>query len=186
MKNKTLAILAITLLSALAAKAQVAQGGTYKLDQTVIASGGGTSADATGGTYTLDGAIGEPIAGTSSTASTFKITGGFFTTQLFAPTAASASFGGRIETFDGSGLRNALVILTDAGGNQQSIISGINGSFRFDNLRAGEVYIVSIASKLFVFPTQVVFIGEDLSDIVIKATGQNGIELSPLIKVKGN
>lgn len=170
MKNKTLAIITITLLAVIAGKAQIATGGTYKIEQSVIASGGGTNS--TGGTYTLDGAIGQAAAGTTSTASTFKITGGFFSERTFAPTAAPASFGGRIETLDGSGLRNARIILIDAGGNQQSVISGINGSFQFDDLRAGETYIVSVVSKRFVFPTQVFFIGENLDNIVIKATAQ--------------
>ena len=133
------------------------------------------------------GVVGVQKDGTDYTQYSGIPTAGLQLTANVAPTAAAASFGGRIETPDGNGLRNALVILTDAGGNQQSVTSGINGSFRFDDLRSGEAYIVSVVSKRFVFPSQVFFIGENLDDIVIKATAQNGFGVQQLPgRIKGN
>ena len=164
MKNKTLAILAITLSSALAAEAQVAQGGTYRLEQSVIA-GGGTSADATGNAYKLDGVIGEPIAGTISTGSTYSVKGGFLTNSAFAPTAAAVSISGRVLTASGGGLVNALVTLTDINGNARTILTKKFGTFRFDDVAVGEIYIITVTSRRYTFQPQVISVTENLTNI---------------------
>ncbi len=62
MKRVGIFVILILTLTA-AAQAQVATGGTDKIEQSVIASGGATNS--TGGTYTLNGATGELIAGTT-------------------------------------------------------------------------------------------------------------------------
>ena len=163
MKNKTLAILAITLSSAFAAKAQVAQGGTYKLEQAVIA-GGGTSADAGRTVYKLDGVIGEPAAGTTSSNSPFSIRGGFLTTQTAAPTAASVTISGRARTANGTGIRNVRVTLTTADGAARTVLSGSFGNYTFTDVAAGQTVILTATAKRFVFshPTLVL----NLTDVV--------------------
>ena len=164
MKNKTLAIVAITLSSALAAKAQVAQGGTYKLEQSVIA-GGGTSADAAGNAYKLDGVIGEPIAGTTSTGSTYAVKGGFLNSPSLAPTAAGVTVSGRVLTANGLGIRSVLVTLTTSDGTIRTVLSRTFGNFTFTGVTAGQTVILTAAAKRFVFsqPTQILSLMQDVS-----------------------
>lgn len=158
--------------------AQVATGGTYTIEQSVIASGGGTNS--TGGVYMLDGAIGEPIAGIVSNASPFRVTGGFFAPRSFSPTAAAISISGRVVTPDGSGLRNAMVILTAPNGSQTTIFSGIRGAYSFTNLTAGEIYVISIFSKRYQFAPQVVTANENVENFMMTAIQSNGGGLLPL------
>ena len=172
MKNKTLAILAITLLSALAANAQIAQGGTYKLEQAVVSSGGGTSADATGSVYKVLGVTGEPVAGTTSTNSTYAVKGGFLNSPTVAPTAASVSIGGRVLTMNGGGLMNAIVTLTDSNGVSQTVLTKKLGSFRFDDVPVGAIYIITVGSRHYTFQPQVVSVTENTTGLIFNAQGE--------------
>ena len=85
-----------------------------------------------------------------------------------APTAADASLSGRVTTADGRGIKNAVVVIS---GNSlaQPIMArtGAFGYYRFDNLEAGEVYVVTINSKRFTFavPSRVVSVPDSVSDI---------------------
>ena len=182
--NKQIRLTTICLTAALifcavatTVTAQVATGGNYTLDQSSIASGGGQNA--AGGNFTVDGTIGQPAAGTRSTNSPFAVAGGFWTANVFASTAATVSVGGRILTRDGSGLRNARVTLTDAQGNSRTVLSGKTGAFRFREIQAGETYIISVASRRYIFQPQVIFVGEDLNDLSFIAVAQTG-NTSPL------
>lgn len=166
------AVLAVAFACAAPVKAQVAQGGNYTLDQSAIASGGGQNS--TGGGFTLDGTIGQPAAGTRSTNSPFAVAGGFWTANALAPTAASVSVGGRVLTMDGSGLRNARVTLTGIDGSARMVLTGKFGGFRFADVQFGETYIVSVASRRYIFQPQVVFVSEDLDDLNFIAVGQTG------------
>jgi len=164
MENKILAILAIILLAASADNAQVAQGGTYKLEQSVIASGG-ASTDSTGNVYRLDGVIGEPVAGTTSSAGAFSLKGGFLSSPSVAPTAAAVSISGRVLTTDGSGLMNARVTLTDSLGNARTVLTKKLGAFRFDDVEAGTVYTITISSRRYTFQSQVISVTENLMEM---------------------
>ncbi len=71
-----------------AISAQVATGGDYKLEQTVVASGGGASKDATNNVYKIEGTTGQSAAGTQSSSMLFSLKSGFWTAPPFAPTAS--------------------------------------------------------------------------------------------------
>jgi uncharacterized repeat protein (TIGR01451 family) len=75
--SKLMSVAAIFLLLTGAIKAQVATGGNYKLEQSVIASGGGTSAGAAN-TFSITGTIGQPAAGTEMSGAPFAQLGGFW------------------------------------------------------------------------------------------------------------
>ena len=166
-KQNTISTLLLSTLVILTwtnfASAQVATGGTYSLDQSVIAGGGGQNA--AGGTFTLDGAIGQAIAGTTSSNSPFSVAGGFFTAAPVAPTAASVSVAGKVITDDGRGLRNARVVLTDAIGNSRTALTTSFGYYRFDDVAAGQTYIISVASKRFQFAPQVITVSEVIENL---------------------
>ncbi len=67
---KTLVVISICLLTAMASLAQ-----SYSIDWYKIAGGGGTSA---GGTYSVSGTIGQPEAGAPMSGGNYSLTGGFW------------------------------------------------------------------------------------------------------------
>ena len=157
------------------ATAQVAQGGSYTLNQAVVASGGGASLDTGGGLYSLTGTIGQTATGTSET-TPYSVSGGFWTPTPFAPTAAGATLSGRVVTLEGAGIRNVIVMLT--GGNlmtPRTTRTGSFGSFNFDNVPVGQVYIVSVVSKKYGFSqdSQVFSVLDNVGDIVFQASWEN-------------
>ena len=163
-------VIALVIGAAITATAQVAAGGTYSLDQSVIAGGGGQNS--TGGTFALDGTIGQAIAGTANS-SPFAIQSGFFNAAPVAPTAASVSVAGKVITDDGRGLRNARVVLTDAIGNSRTALTTSFGYYRFDDVAAGQTYIISVASKRFQFAPQVITVSEEINALDFTAVGGN-------------
>lgn len=83
------------------------------------------------------------------------------------PTAASSSISGRVLTAKGQGIRDVIVTVTDLNGVSRSVRAGSFGIFRFDDLAVGESYIVSVASKRYVFaaPTSLVTLKESVLDL---------------------
>ena len=154
----------LLLTLTVAANAQIAQGGVYRIEQSVIA-GGGASADATGSTYKLNGVIGEPVAGTTSSSGAFSVKGGFLSSPSIAPTAAAVSISGRILNMSGGGLVNAFVTLTDMNGNARTILTKKFGAFRFDDVTAGESYIITVTSRHYTFQPQVISVLENLTNV---------------------
>ncbi len=137
--------------TAISAAAQVATGGNFTFDQTVIASGGGVSSETSGNSYSIVGTIGQPIAGTTSVNSPFTLRSGFFTPELVAPTAAAVMIEGRVRTQTGAGIRNVQITLTESDGTIRAVKSGTFGNFRFDAVTVGQVVILSVSAKKFVF-----------------------------------
>lgn len=89
------------------------------------------------------------------------------TVTLAGPTAASVSIGGRVLTSTGRGIRGVILSLTDLSGQTRTAISTTFGYYRFEDMQAGETYIISAKAKHYVFrqPTQVLNINEDTDDI---------------------
>ncbi len=89
----------------------------------------------------------------------------------FTPTAAGVSVAGRVRTPNGRGLSNAYVTLTDADGNQRLARTTAFGYFHFEDVAAGETYIVGVSSKRYRFAPQVLSINQDISDVEL--TGED-------------
>lgn len=125
-------------------------GGQFAITQSVIASGGGSNS--IGGNFIVDGTTGQNLAGTTSTGSGFNLQGGFWTSQASAPTASSALISGRILTADGTGIRNVRITLTNAvTGEVFSAISSSFGYYCFEEVTVGQMYILTVSAKRFVF-----------------------------------
>ncbi len=157
----------IALSMTLAANAQVASGSGYTLEQSVIAGGGGTSADA-GNQFSVTGSIGQPNAGNGANGSPYSLHSGFFTVAApLAPTAATVSIGGRVLTADGRGIRNVILILTGSSGSLRTTATTTFGYYRFTDVSVGETYIITAKGKRFTFdqPTRVLNIDDDTEDI---------------------
>lgn len=87
-----------------------------------------------------------------------------FAIAQLAPVAANVTVGGQI--LDGkSGISRAVVTLTDMNGVTRSVKTATFGFYRFDNVRAGETYIVSVNHKRYLFTPQVISVVEDLTEL---------------------
>lgn len=173
MKN-LFAILFIFGASIIIADAQIASGGNYTIEKSVIAGGGASgNAASGGGNYKLEVTIGQAAAGTNQQNTGYKFQPGFWTAQTFAPTAAEVTVSGRILTADGRGIKNVLVTMVKSNGESRTVISSAFGYFRFSDVAAGETYIISVSAKRYTFsqPTLIRSIVEDTDEIVFVADG---------------
>lgn len=141
--------------------AQVATGGSFSLAQAVVGNGGGQSA---GGSFGSTGTAGQSVAGGASTGAPFTVRSGFWQAAL-APTAAGVVVAGRVLTADGAGLRNAAVIITDSRGVEHRVLTGAFGHYRFDEVQAGDTYVVMVKSRRFQFAPRVVGVTDSLTDV---------------------
>ena len=84
-----------------------------------------------------------------------------------APTAASVMVGGRVLTSRGRGIGNVIIRLTDSAGNTRTARTSAFGFYRFDEVAAGETYVVSATGKRYTFnqQTQVLNANADTNDI---------------------
>lgn len=88
---------------------------------------------------------------------------------LIEPTAANTSVSGRVLTADGTAIRNARVVFTDAEGVSRSAFSNPFGYFRVDGLPAGQTYVVSTWSKGHNFQPVTLSVVEDITGFEIVA-----------------
>jgi hypothetical protein len=67
-------------------------------------------------------------------------------------TAASVTVSGRVlSSENGRGLTNATVQIADQSGHIRTATTGRNGFYQFDEVEAGQTYIISVSSKRFGF-----------------------------------
>ncbi|MBS1796610.1 MAG: Ig-like domain repeat protein [Acidobacteria bacterium] len=85
--------------------------------------------------------------------------------ELQIPTAAGVSVGGRVLTQNGSGIRNARVILTDSAGRMREAVTGTFGYYRFDDVAAGEACTIQIVSRRYVFAPQTLIVTDEIGDL---------------------
>ena len=161
--NRIIALSICLMALAAAATAQVAQGGTYTLEQSVIAGGGGTSS---GGTFSITGTTGQSAAGASSTGGTFNVKGGFWTPGPFAPTAAGVSISGRVVDIDGSPLANISIRLSNGSEMIRFAQTDQLGEFHIDDVEVGRTYLVFAKGRRFTFTAQVVSVQDEISGLV--------------------
>ena len=162
-------VLALTVSPA---SAQIATGGAYALEQSVIANGGGNSA---AGIYGVVGTTGQTAAGTNGTGGTYSLRGGFWSPG-FAPSAANVSISGSVLREDGLGIRNVRVTIN--GGSlttARTALTSSFGYFTFEDIEAGQTYIISVASKRYGFaqPSQAISVLDNITDLVFTSTWLN-------------
>ncbi len=152
--KSAMTLVLIGLCCAAASPAQIATGGTFALDQAVVASGGaGTD---TGNTFKVVGAAGQAAAGANSSdsGSLFHLRSGFSPESSFTPTAAGVPISGRILTSDGRGIRNVSVSLTNlTTGEVKIALSSSFGYYLFTDIEAGSSYILTLSAKRYQFPS---------------------------------
>ncbi|HMS42289.1 MAG TPA: carboxypeptidase-like regulatory domain-containing protein, partial [Pyrinomonadaceae bacterium] len=77
--------------------------------------------------------------------------GAFFLNLSLAPLAAEVSVGGRITDNNGSGIPRVRVNLTKPSGEILTAMTNVFGYYKFENLEAGQTYILQVNSKRFQF-----------------------------------
>ena len=86
-----------------------------------------------------------------------------------APSAASVSVSGTTMTADGRGIRDAIVTLTGPNTSPLTARTNALGYFRFDNVIAGETYVISVASKRYAFTPRTLSVVDEIADLVLTA-----------------
>jgi hypothetical protein len=94
-------------------------------------------------------------------------TGQFTTYSNFSPTAAGVSVSGKVTDSNGRALGSALVVLEDANGNPKRTISSPLGYFAFENITAGDTYVISAFAKGHSFPARAISVAADVNDLVL-------------------
>jgi hypothetical protein len=142
------------------------------IEQSVIASGG--TSEGGNSTFSVTGIVGQPIAESSSGAP-YAVRSGFITAAPLVPTAATVTVSGKVTTASGRGIRNVVVVMTDASGTVRRTNTTTFGYFRFTDVMPGGTYIFSARAKRFTFnqATQVRSVAEEISDINFVADESN-------------
>ena len=81
------------------------------------------------------------------------------------PLSASVSVSGRVMTPDGRGLRNATVTITDSQGVRRTVTTSSFGFYRFEDVRAGDTYVIGVSSRLYRFASKILQSDETLADV---------------------
>jgi hypothetical protein len=84
---------------------------------------------------------------------------------LTGPTAGDASVSGRVTTHAGNPISGARVSLMDEAGHVTVTLTNPFGYFRFEDVEAGETYVVSVRSKRYAFQPRVVNVGEEVTEL---------------------
>lgn len=160
---------AAVLILAVSFGAFAQTGGSYAVENSLIASGGGANS---GGNFSLESTAGQTLAGGNLLGGSFLVQNGFWTFSL-TPTAATVTIGGRVGTFDGQGIQNARVLLTAPDSTTQIAATGSFGAYRF-NVPAGGTYILTVFSSRFFFaePTRVVNVAKEFGTLDFTAEPQ--------------
>jgi len=77
-------------------------------------------------------------------------------------TAATVTVSGRVLT---SSKRGVQVKITNSSGETRSVFTNSFGFYQFEDLSAGEIYIVNVFSKRYIFNSRVVNLYEDISEL---------------------
>lgn len=98
--------------------------------------------------------------------------------EVQAPTAATVSVGGRVLTMNGRGIMNVRLSLTDSSGQVRTATTTSFGYYRFDDVQAGETYILSASGKHYTFsqPLQVLNINGETDAVDFIANSEKRLK----------
>jgi hypothetical protein len=96
-----------------------------------------------------------------------------------APTAATVSLSGQVTTTGGRGIMNIRLSLTDSQGNVRTTTTDSSGHYRFDDVQAGETYILTATGKGYSFsqPVQVLSINEEANQVNFIANSEKRLRV---------
>jgi len=85
--------------------------------------------------------------------------------EFIAPTAATATIGGRVTAGGRRGVSGAVVRLTDQNGVIRMAPTDFRGYFQFEDVAVGETYILSVFSKQYQYTPQIISVNENITDL---------------------
>lgn len=85
--------------------------------------------------------------------------------RLAAPTAAAVSVSGRVTTGAGIGIGSASVTIAGQNGSPRTVRTNPFGYFRFDDVSAGQSYLLSVSAKRYRFAPRTITVGDDLTGV---------------------
>lgn len=90
-----------------------------------------------------------------------------YSMPVLAPTAANVSLSGRVLTANGQGISKTRISLTNSRGETVFAATNNFGFYNFENVAAGESYVISVNHKKYVFtePTRVLTVNDAVSNI---------------------
>ena len=97
---------------------------------------------------------------------------GAFEVQL-APLASGVTIGGRVYITSfrcTAGLANATVKLSDLSGVTRTVVTERGGNYQFDDVAPGQIYVLSVNSKTYVFDPRVTSVTDAISDLDFAAS----------------
>lgn len=89
--------------------------------------------------------------------------------QINIATAASAFISGRVVSSSGRGINGATVKLTDQNGLVRAVRTNSFGFYRIEQVSVGQNYVVSASHKRHRFSPQVIYVGENLTELNLVA-----------------
>lgn len=84
---------------------------------------------------------------------------------ILGPTAAGVSVSGRVMAPNGAGLRGATVTLIDNAGVRRTATTSTFGYYQFDDVEAGDTYILGVTSRRYRFSPRTVQVLDTLTDV---------------------
>ncbi len=123
-----------------------------------------------------------PPSSMNTATNTFTLNGvGFFSDWglgALSPTAAGVSVSGKVLTASGRAIPNANVVIRSANGETRTVRTNSFGNYRFDDVLAGDGYIMTVNSKQYTFQSRVVNVIDNLVgfDFVANSTGNKQLE----------
>jgi len=92
----------------------------------------------------------------------FDVSNANFAITPGSPTSASVSVGGRVANMSGRGISQARVMLTDMRGVTRYALTNAFGYYHFNEVAAGETYIIEARHKRYRFPARVIAVTDDI------------------------
>lgn len=86
-----------------------------------------------------------------------------------APTAASVTVSGKVQTPDGRAIPLAVVSIADSSGQIRTAVTNSFGFFKFEEVEVGQTYIIFTRAKGSNFSTQVLAVDGEVGNILITA-----------------
>ncbi|MDH3530242.1 MAG: carboxypeptidase-like regulatory domain-containing protein [Acidobacteriota bacterium] len=80
-------------------------------------------------------------------------------------TAATVSVSGRVTDSYGRGLSRASVSVTDGSGNRLTVTTNTFGYYTINEVEAGESYVFDVRRKGYTFPSRLISVNDDLSNV---------------------
>ena len=81
-----------------------------------------------------------------------------------APPAA-VTVSGRVTNSTGHGIRGATVVITDSAGQRRAVTTGSFGFYTFNDIEAGQSYVLGVSSKRYRFASRLVNVTDSLADV---------------------